>query len=142
MTGEVQNENPTLVTGPQGPKGDTGPAGPGPTAEQLAKAVADYLAVHPAPSQPGLSPTDEQVAAAVAAWFDKNPPKAGHDGAPGADVVGGSFASPDFQAAAGELDNLLRKSANEVGVVAELKRALHRFVEALLPKGGDHDAGA
>lgn len=69
---------PAPQRGPAGTSGAPGVAGVAATAEQVATALAAYLAEHP----PGPSPT--QIATAVAAYLIANPPgPAGLPGAPG-----------------------------------------------------------
>lgn len=67
--------------GPAGPQGPPGQAGPGPTPEQLAQAVADYITAVGLPLCPdGTSPeqvvvlTDQGPGAAVVCTLDEQPP--------------------------------------------------------------------
>jgi hypothetical protein len=84
------------------------PSDPGPSREDIAAAVADYLRVNPPPAgrpptvgevtsavaaflranppQPGRAPTPTEIATAVADYLRTNPPPPGSDGADGEDA--------------------------------------------------------
>lgn len=47
--------------GPAGPAGPSGPPGPGPTSDQIATAVSDYLVAHPLACPDGFTATNESV---------------------------------------------------------------------------------
>ncbi len=73
------------------PAPEKGEAGPGPTLEQIAAAVADYLAENPpAPGVDGKPPSEEEVhdliSQYVAAYLEANPPKDGRDADPPSDA--------------------------------------------------------
>jgi hypothetical protein len=67
--------------GAPGSPGPQGSQGPGPSDEQVAAAVAAYLAQHPIAGQP---PTQEQVSAVVAVYMTQHPAPAGSPGPTGA----------------------------------------------------------
>ena len=82
-----------------------GPQGPPPSAEEISRAVADYLAANPPPAgrppsaaevaaavavfltanppTPGRPPTAAEIAVATEVYFAANPPPPGRDGEPG-----------------------------------------------------------
>lgn len=69
-------------------KGAPGEEGPEPDANELAAAVASYMAANPAPAgapgdpgRPGADASTDQIAAAVGAWLQANPPAPGTNGA-------------------------------------------------------------
>lgn len=62
----------------RGEPGPAGPVGPPPSDEQVAAAVADYLAR--VPPEPGRAPTLSEISAAVADYLDQNPPPEGERG--------------------------------------------------------------
>lgn len=72
---------PSQVVAQAGPPGPQGSQGPGPSDEQVAAAVAAYLAQHPIA---GLPPTQEQVSAVVAVYMTQHPAPAGSPGPTGA----------------------------------------------------------
>src|SRR5690606_12287985 len=102
VPGPQGEPGPVGERGPQGERGEKGDPGPGPTDEQVAKAVAEYLAANPPAKgekgergpqgekgergEPGPPPTDDQIAAAVAAYLKANPPEKGEKGDPGRDA--------------------------------------------------------
>lgn len=63
--------------GAVGPMGPMGPEGPGPSADQIADAVREYLTANPPPSGPegprGPGPTPAEVAEAVRQYIMQNP---------------------------------------------------------------------
>jgi hypothetical protein len=123
MTGEVQNANPNIVQipGPPGPKGDPGPAGPvGPQG------------IQGVPGKDAPKPTRDDLKAAVAQYFKENPIPPGPAGKDGADVMSGSFLAPNFQKALLGLDRVLDGYKAAVGANADLARALHAVVEAMM----------
>lgn len=72
---------PSQIIAQAGPPGPQGSQGPGPSDEQVAAAVAAYLAQHPIA---GLPPTQEQVSAVVAVYMTQHPAPAGSPGPTGA----------------------------------------------------------
>ena len=123
MTGAVENADPNRVEipGPPGPKGEPGPVGP-----------AGPQGLQGLPGKDAPAPTLEQLKAAVAAYFKDNPPPAGPPGKDGVPVMDGAFTSPNFQAALLHLDKILDRYKTAVGANADLARALHGVVEAMM----------
>lgn len=117
LCAQVQSLGGLCVVDPddlRGREGPAGPAGPGPTDEQVAEAVAAYLATFPPDAgrpptmaeiadavaiqlavnppdqgERGPGPTQEQILAAVTTYLIANPPPAGEPGQDGADGAPG-----------------------------------------------------
>ena len=123
MTGAVENADPNRIEipGPPGPMGPVGPVGP-----------AGPQGLQGVPGKDAPAPTLDQLKSAVAAYFKDNPPPAGPAGKDGAPVMDGAFTAPDFQAALLRLDRVLDRYKTAVGANADLARALHSVVEAMM----------
>lgn len=123
MTGAVENADPNRVEipGPPGPRGEPGPVGP-----------AGPQGLQGVPGKDAPAPTLDQLKSAVAAYFKDNPPPAGPAGKDGAPVMDGAFTAPDFQSALLKLDRVLDRYKTAVGANADLARALHSVVEAMM----------
>lgn len=68
-------------------EGEPGKPGPGPTVQQIADAVAQYLRAHPPTN--GRVPTTEEIARAVTEYLLSHPPTAGKPGATGSQGIQG-----------------------------------------------------